>query len=86
MNEELMNDLHRMLGRLNGIHAAVCVIARRLPADCARSAAADLRRANESIEADALALPVADIQLDEFRRVRDELAWILEHAANGTPG
>jgi len=81
MNEELMKDLHTMLGRLNGIHAAVVLIAQRLPPDCARAAAKDLRASEDPIEAGALASPIPDVQLNEFRRVRNEIAHQLEWAA-----
>lgn len=80
MNEELMKDLQLMLGRLHGVHAALCVIAGSLPTTTAQAAAAQLRRGTEQVHADALASPVADVQIQEMHRVMRELTMVLETA------
>lgn len=80
MNEELMNDLQLMLGRLDGVHAALAVIAGSLPPDAARAAAAKLRAGSEPVIADALASPIADTRLQEMQRVMAELLMVLETA------
>lgn len=84
MNEELLKDLNLMLGRLNGLHAAVAVIAGSLPAAAAQAAASKLREGAERAHADALALPVADIQIQEMLRVMRGLTMVLE-TANQAP-
>ncbi len=81
MNENLMNDLNLMLGRLNGLHAAVLTIARTLPAEQAQTAAAAMRDASEKVHSDALASPVSDTQINEMHRVMSEIAVVLQHAA-----
>lgn len=80
MNEELTKDLHLMLGRINGMHAALCVIAGSLPLSAAQAAAGQLRTGAERIHADALASPVADVQIQEMHRVMLELTMVLETA------
>lgn len=80
MNEELMKDLHLMLGRLNGVHAALTVIAGSLPPAIAQAAASKLREGAERVHADALALPIADLQIQEMHRVMGELTMVLETA------
>lgn len=80
MNEALMKDLHLMLGRLNGLHAALVVIAGSLPPDAARAAAQKLRQSTEQVHADALALPIADLQVHEMHRVMQEMTGVLEAA------
>ena len=81
MNIELMNDLHLMLGRINGLHAVVLNIARTLPPSQATEAAKALRSASEAIQADALATPTSDLQINEMARVMDEAARVLDAAA-----
>ena len=80
MNEELMRELHLVLGRLNGVHAALVVIAGSLPPSAALAAAAQLREGTERVHADALALPLADVQISEMHRVMRELTMVLETA------
>lgn len=81
MNENLMNDLHLMLGRLNGLHAAVLTIARTLPAAQAATAAAAMQEGAERVHSDALASPVSDVQITEMRRVLMEVTSVLQQAA-----
>lgn len=81
MNEELMSNLHLMLGRLNGLHAAVVAIAASLPPAAAQAAATTLREGAERVHADALASLVSDLQVNEMQRVTGELVRVLEAAA-----
>lgn len=81
MNENLIEDLHLMLGRLNGLHAAILTIARTIPAEQAKVAASAIEGAAERVHADALASPVSDLQITEMRRVLMEIASVLQQAA-----
>lgn len=80
MNEKLMKDLNVMFGRLNGMHAALSVIAGSLPPDAAKAAASKLRAGTEHVRADVLALPVPDVQMEEMIRVMREMLMVLETA------
>lgn len=78
-----MKDLNLMLGRLNAVHAAICVICGSLPQSVAQVAAPKMRESTERVHADALALPIADGQVQEMHRVMAELTTLLESAAQG---
>lgn len=88
--KRLEAELLLILGRVNGLHAAITVIARTLPPDVASEAARQLGEASERIHSDALASPVPDATVDEMRRVIEQLRFVLQAAAQdqqrGRPG
>lgn len=81
MNEETLKELQVVVGRLNAVHAGLCVIARALPAPVAQEAAKQMQAATERVHADALALPIPDAQVHEMHRVLEELTRILTAAS-----
>lgn len=85
MNEQVLTELHRMLGRLNGLHGAVQVIAAAMPQAIAQAIAPNMRSAIEGVHADALATPIPDVQMQEMLRVMTDMAAHLEAAAAQAP-
>jgi hypothetical protein len=79
--EALQLNLQIAVGRLNGLHTVLLVIARSLPSEVAQKAARELRRAAEAVHSDALAMPVPEELIAEQMRVQLELAGVLELAA-----
>jgi hypothetical protein len=76
-------EMHLLLGRVNGLHAAIAVIARSLPSGTASVAAEQLALASKRVHSDALAEPVPDSMIEEMRRVMDEMSRVLREAARG---
>jgi hypothetical protein len=72
MKENLREELNIMLGRLNALHSVVHTLVRTLgqPPEALHAA---LSEAQLRVEADSVALPVAEAHLQEFHRVLAEM-------------
>lgn len=81
MNEETLKAFQVLIGRVDALHAGLCVIARTLPAPIAQEAAQQIRLGAELAQADGLGHTASDIQLDETNRVLMQLASLLESVA-----
>lgn len=81
MNEKMINDLHVMMGRLNGLHASLVCVASALPKDVAARAATSLQEGSERVVADLLGLPIPDKNAEEMQRVMLEMAGVLRTTA-----
>lgn len=80
--KDLTAEMRVILGRVNGVEAALYVIAKHLPPSSALLAAAELRASSEAVTADALATPIHDSTIQEMRRVMAQVARFLDSAAN----
>ena len=81
LTPQQLNDLHIVMGRVNALHMFCCVIARSLPPSIAAVAKTNLRDAYQRVEADAIASPLQEAQLQELLRVTSELQRVLHAAA-----
>ncbi|MBC3906231.1 hypothetical protein [Undibacterium umbellatum] len=79
--DQIRNDLQFTIGRVNGIHMLLLTIARALPHDVAAACVNELTLSVERAEADLLALPIADIAIQENIRVVREGIFVLSKAA-----
>jgi hypothetical protein len=66
---------------VEGIHALLLTIARHLPADDASECARQVGQAADRIAADLLSLPPPDATGEELKRVMQQGAEVLRHAA-----
>jgi hypothetical protein len=82
--EKLEANLNIALGRINGLHALLYVIARSLPIDIAKVCAENAELAKEKVIADSVALPIPDSMMNEQIRVLEEGVKILRIASTST--
>ena len=83
LNQEQLNDLHIIVGRVNALHTFCAVLARSLPPSIAAVAETNLQNAYQRVEADAVALPLPEEHLQELLRVISELQGVLHAATQG---